>query len=91
MVTDVGGYECMLAVLSSWWRINWIGSMGGGRVSEVHDLKHRDASMWYGDVNGRGVSSMNTPGGKEGARVRMYHPRFGGESSSRWKIAQDEP
>lgn len=69
----VGGYEWMLAVLSSLWCVNM---MDGGE-SEVRDLKERDASTWYGDVNGRGVNGMNTPGGKEGARMRMYHPRFG--------------
>jgi len=51
--------------------------MGGGGESEVRDLKDREASTWYSDVDGRGVSGMNTPGGKEGARMRMYHPRFG--------------
>ena len=67
----------MLAVLSSLWCVNWTGSMGGGGESEVRDLKDREASTWYSDVDGRGVSGMNTPGGKEGARMRMYHPRFG--------------
>ena len=51
--------------------------MGGGESELVGDLKDRDASTWYGDVNGRGVNGMNIPGGKEGARMRMYHPRFG--------------
>ena len=78
MTGGVGGYEWMLTVLSSLWCVNWTGrSMGGGESKLVCDLKDRDASTWYGDVNGRGVNGINTPGGKEGARMRMYHPRFG--------------
>ena len=78
MTGGVGGYEWMLAVLSSLWCVNWTGrSVGGGESELVRDLKDRDASTWYGDVNGRGVNDINTPGGKEGARMRMYHPRFG--------------
>lgn len=38
----VGGYEWMLAVLSSSWCVNSGRSMG----REVHDLKDRDASTW---------------------------------------------
>jgi hypothetical protein len=44
-VMGVGGYECMLAVLSSLWCVNWTGSRGGGG-GEVRDLKDRDASTW---------------------------------------------
>ena len=43
----LGGYECMLAVLSSLWCVNWTGrSIGGGESELVRDLKHRDASTW---------------------------------------------
>ena len=68
MTGGVGGYEWMLAVLSSLWCVNWTGrSMGGGECELVCDLKDRDASMRYGDVDGRGVNGMSTAGRKEGA------------------------
>ena len=41
--------------------------MGGGESELVCDLKDRDASMRYGDVDGRGVNGMSTAGRKEGA------------------------
>ena len=48
--------------------------MGGGESELVRDLKNRDASTWYGEVNGRGINGMITPGGKEGAQMRVPPP-----------------
>lgn len=45
-----------------------------GFVLEVND---RAASAWNGDEVGTTVNGMDTPGGNEGARILMYHPRFG--------------
>ena len=52
-----------------------IGGRGDGRF--VRHAKDRAASAKYGDVCGRGSRGMNTPGGKDGGRKRMYQPRFG--------------
>ena len=47
MTGGVGGYECMLAVLSSFWCVNWTGrSVGGGESELVRDFKDRDPSTW---------------------------------------------
>ena len=48
--------------------------VGGRLVLHANDSA---ASEWYGDVCGSGRSGMNTPGGKDGVRMRMYQPRFG--------------
>lgn len=45
-----------------------------GFVLEEND---KAASAWNGDEVGTTVSGMETPGGNEGARILMYHPRFG--------------
>lgn len=43
----------------------------------VRLAKESAASAWNGDVDGTGARAMNAPGGKEGARILMYQPRFG--------------
>lgn len=45
-----------------------------GFVLEEND---KAASVWNGDEAGTAVKGMDTPGGNEGARILMYHPRFG--------------
>ena len=47
MTGGIGGYESMLAVLSSLWCVNWTGrSIGGGESELVRNLKPKDASTW---------------------------------------------
>lgn len=50
---------------------------GGFSGTSVRQLKTSPAVVWYGDALGTGVRGMQTPGGKEGPLIRMYHPRFG--------------
>lgn len=43
----------------------------------VRHEKDSAASVKLGDVRGIGRRDMKTPGGNDGARMRIYHPRFG--------------
>ena len=52
-------------------------SEDGKLVTLVRQAKESAASVWYGESGGRGNIGINTPGGKEGERIRMYQPRFG--------------
>lgn len=50
---------------------------GGFSGTFVRQFKTNPAVVWYGDAFGAGVRGMQTPGGNEGALIRMYHPRLG--------------
>jgi len=47
-----------------------------GSGTFVRELNNSEASG-YVDFGGMGVNGIKTDGGKLGARIRMYHPRFG--------------
>lgn len=75
----MGGYEWTADVLSSS-SIVKLGSTLKSLVCRglgmfVLELNVSAASTWWGEVGGTGIIWINTPGGKDGARIRIYHPR----------------
>ena len=86
LLGGVGGYECgagsVASVASE--SVEVFGNaeepaavpgyLGGAFVRQEND---RAASAWYGDDCGSGVRAICIPGGNDGARMWMYHPRFG--------------
>lgn len=62
--------------------VNCDSEVGSAGAIFVRVLNDSAASVCNGDVEGTGVNGMNTPGGKAGERMRMYHPREEG----RWIV-----
>lgn len=55
-----------------------LGVEGGDTVMIfARQVKYKAASLKSGEERGTGRNGINTPGGKAGERIRMYHPRFG--------------
>lgn len=81
-VGGLGGYECAEPEVISVSTDNcdddkgefvWE-ELGGMEVRHANEIA---ASAKFGETLGTGRSGMNIPGGKDGARTRMYQPRFG--------------
>jgi hypothetical protein len=77
----VGGYECVLAALSSLDRLGLAEPDPDGPIAFVRHPNANAPSIKLGSVLGSARSPIYIPGGNAGERRRRYHPRLG-----RWTV-----